>query len=95
MLLQAFTLLRERVPHATLVVAGATRRQLLETDRNGSGLPVDISGVEALGWVADEEKVARACSRLSPAETPAAPTQSRHEAVSRELLDSQISTKVR
>jgi phosphatidylinositol alpha-mannosyltransferase len=57
-LLQAFTLLRERAPHATLVVAGATRRQVLETDRNGAGLPVDLAGVDALGWVADEEKVA-------------------------------------
>jgi len=69
-LLQAFTLLRERVPHATLVVAGATRRQLLETDRNGSGLPVDISGVDALGWVADEEKVAQ----LADAEIVCAPS---------------------
>ena len=57
-LLQAFTLLRERAPHATLVVAGATRRQMLETDRNGTGLPVDLAGVEALGWIADEEKIA-------------------------------------
>ena len=57
-LLQAFTLLRERAPHATLVVAGASRRQMLETDRNGTGLPVDLAGVDALGWVADEEKIA-------------------------------------
>ena len=58
-LLQAFTLLRRRVPQATLVVAGASRRQMLETDRNGTGLPVDLAGVEALGWVADEEKIAQ------------------------------------
>jgi len=69
-LLQAFTLLRARMPHATLVVAGASRRQLLETDRNGSGLPVDISGVDALGWVADEEKVAQ----LGEAEIVCAPS---------------------
>jgi phosphatidylinositol alpha-mannosyltransferase len=54
-LLQAFTLLRRRVPHATLVVAGATRRQVLETERNG--IPTDLTGVEALGWVEDHEKV--------------------------------------
>ena len=69
-LLQAFTLLRERVPHATLVVAGATRRQMLETDRNGTGLPVDLAGVEALGWVADEEKIAH----LGAAEIVCAPS---------------------
>ena len=69
-LLQAFTLLRERAPHATLVVAGATRRQVLETDRNGAGLPVDLAGVEALGWVADEEKIAQ----LADAEIVCAPS---------------------
>jgi phosphatidylinositol alpha-mannosyltransferase len=67
-LLQAFTLLRKRVPHATLVVAGATRRQVLETERNG--LPVDMSGVEALGWVEDHEKVAH----LAQAEILCAPS---------------------
>lgn len=56
-LLQAFTLLRKRAPEATLVVAGATRRQVLETERNG--LPVDLTGVEALGWVDDDVKVAQ------------------------------------
>jgi phosphatidylinositol alpha-mannosyltransferase len=69
-LLQAFTLLRRRAPHATLVVAGASRRQMLETDRNGTGLPVDLAGVEALGWVADEEKVAQ----LAAAEIVCAPS---------------------
>ena len=69
-LLQAFTLLRERVPHATLVIAGATRRQVLETDRNGTGLPVEFAGVEALGWVADEEKIAQ----LADAEIVCAPS---------------------
>jgi phosphatidylinositol alpha-mannosyltransferase len=69
-LLQAFTLLRERAPHATLVIAGATRRQMLETDRNGTGLPVDLGGVEALGWVADEEKIAH----LASAEIVCAPS---------------------
>jgi phosphatidylinositol alpha-mannosyltransferase len=67
-LLEAFTLLRRRVPHATLVVAGATRRQMLETER--SGLPVDLAGVEALGWVEDHEKVAR----LGEAEILCAPS---------------------
>ena len=69
-LLQAFTLLRRRAPHATLVIAGATRRQLLETDRNGFGLPVDLAGVEALGWVADDEKIAH----LATAEIVCAPS---------------------
>ena len=67
-LLQAFTLLRKRMPHATLVVAGATRRQVLETERNG--LPVDMSGVEALGWVEDHEKV----EHLARAEVLCAPS---------------------
>jgi phosphatidylinositol alpha-mannosyltransferase len=67
-LLQAFTLLRKRMPHATLVVAGATRRQVLETERNG--LPVDLSGVEALGWVEDHEKV----EHLAQAEVLCAPS---------------------
>jgi phosphatidyl-myo-inositol alpha-mannosyltransferase len=58
-LLQAFALLRRRMPEATLVVAGATRRQVLETERVDSDLPVDLTGVEALGWVDDEEKVAQ------------------------------------
>jgi phosphatidyl-myo-inositol alpha-mannosyltransferase len=70
MLLQAFTLLRERMPHATLVVAGATRRQMLETDRDGTGLPVDLAGIEALGWVDDEEKIAQ----LASAEIVCAPS---------------------
>jgi phosphatidylinositol alpha-mannosyltransferase len=69
-LLQAFTLLRRRLPHASLVVAGATRRQVLETDRNGNGLPVDLTGVEALGWVDDDEKVAQ----LGAAEVSCAPS---------------------
>ncbi|HTX67763.1 MAG TPA: glycosyltransferase family 4 protein [Thermoleophilia bacterium] len=58
-LLHAFALLRKRMPNATLVVAGATRRQVLETERVGSDLPVDLTGVEALGWVDDEQKVAQ------------------------------------
>jgi phosphatidylinositol alpha-mannosyltransferase len=58
-LLQAFALLRRRMPHATLMVAGATRRQVLETERNGDSLPVDMTGVEPLGWVDDDEKVAQ------------------------------------
>ncbi len=69
-LLQAFTLLRRRVPQATLVVAGATRRQVLETERNGHGLAVDMAGIEALGWVDDEEKVAQ----MAAAEIVCAPS---------------------
>ncbi len=69
-LLQAFTLLRQRAPQATLVVAGATRRQVLETDRNGGGLPVDLAAVEALGWVDDDEKIAQ----LAQAEVVCAPS---------------------
>ena len=69
-LLQAFTLLRRRLPHASLVIAGATRRQVLETDRNGSGLPVDLGGVEALGWVDDDVKIAQ----LAAAEVSCAPS---------------------
>jgi len=69
-LLQAFTLLRQRAPHATLVIAGATRRQVLETERNGMGLPVELTGVDALGWVADEEKIAH----LGEAEIVCAPS---------------------
>lgn len=69
-LLQAFTLLRRRMPRATLVIAGATRRQMLETERNGGGLPVDLSGVEALGWVDDDEKV----TQLAAAEVCCAPS---------------------
>ena len=69
-LLQAFTLLRERAPHATLVIAGATRRQVLETERNGTGPPVELTGVDALGWIADEEKIAH----LGDAEIVCAPS---------------------
>lgn len=70
-LLQAFALLRKRMPDATLVVAGATRRQVLETERVGSDLPVDLTGVEALGWVDDEVKVAQ----LGEAEILCAPSR--------------------
>jgi phosphatidylinositol alpha-mannosyltransferase len=69
-LLQAFTLLRRRVPQATLVVAGATRRQVLETERNGHSVAVDMAGIEALGWVDDEEKVAQ----MAAAEIVCAPS---------------------
>ncbi len=69
-LLQAFTLLRERRPDATLVVAGATRAQVLESGRDDSALPFDLGGVEALGWVEHEEKVAQ----LGRAEIVCAPS---------------------
>jgi phosphatidylinositol alpha-mannosyltransferase len=69
-LLQAFTLLRERLPHATLVIAGASRRQVLETERSGNSLPVDMTGIEALGWIDDGEKV----RQLGEAEVVCAPS---------------------
>jgi len=56
-LLHAFARLRRRLPHATLVIAGATRGQALEASRLGYGPPLDLEGVEALGWVLDDEKV--------------------------------------
>jgi phosphatidyl-myo-inositol alpha-mannosyltransferase len=67
-LLQAFTLLKKRAPHATLVVAGATHRQVLETERNG--IPTDLTGVDALGWVDDRDKV----EQLGEAEILCAPS---------------------
>jgi len=69
-LLQAFALLRRRMPGATLTIAGATRRQVLETERVGNDLPVDLTGVEALGWVDDGQKVAE----LGAAEVLCAPS---------------------
>jgi phosphatidylinositol alpha-mannosyltransferase len=69
-LLHAFKQLRQRLPHATLVIAGATRGQALEESRVGLGPPLDLEGVEALGWVADDEKVAL----LSEAEVVCAPS---------------------
>jgi phosphatidyl-myo-inositol alpha-mannosyltransferase len=70
-LLQAFAIVRRRMPGATLVIAGATRRQVLETEREGSDLPVDLTGVEALGWVDDQVKVAQ----LGEAEILCAPSR--------------------
>jgi phosphatidylinositol alpha-mannosyltransferase len=69
-LLHAFKQLRQRLPHATLVIAGATRGQALEESRVGLGPPLDLEGVEALGWVADDEKVAL----LAEAEVVCAPS---------------------
>ena len=69
-LLHAFARLRRRLPHATLVIAGATRAQALEASRLGYGPPLDLAGVEALGWVVDEEKVAQ----LAQAEVACAPS---------------------
>ena len=69
-LLRAFQELRQRLPHATLVIAGATRGQALEESRVGLGPPLDLEGVEALGWVADDEKVAL----LAEAEVVCAPS---------------------
>jgi phosphatidylinositol alpha-mannosyltransferase len=56
-LLAAFAQLRRRRPDASLVIAGASRRQVLDTLRAGLGTPVDLTGVEPLGWVDDQEKV--------------------------------------
>ncbi len=58
-MLKAFALLRRRLPEATLVIAGATRRDIYESTREpfGAGAGPDLSGVEPLGWVTDEEKV--------------------------------------
>jgi phosphatidylinositol alpha-mannosyltransferase len=62
-LLPAFAQLRRRRPDATLVIAGANRQQTLEAvrraqgSRDGQGLRVDLTGVEPLGWVDDDEKV--------------------------------------
>ena len=69
-LLEAFARLRTRVPEASLVIAGASRRQVAEEARTGFGTSLDVTGVEALGWVADEEKVAQ----LGEAEVLCAPS---------------------
>ena len=69
-LLHAFARLRRRMPHASLVIAGATRGQAVEASRLGYGPPLDLEGVEALGWVVDDEKVAQ----LGKAEVVCAPS---------------------
>ena len=69
-LLEAFVRLRARVPEASLVIAGASRRQVAEEARTGLGTSLDLTGVDALGWVADEEKVAQ----LGAAEVVCAPS---------------------
>ncbi|HZL63782.1 MAG TPA: glycosyltransferase family 4 protein [Thermoleophilia bacterium] len=58
-MLKAFALLRRRLPEATLVIAGATRRDIYESTREpfGAGAGPDLHGVEPLGWVTDEAKV--------------------------------------
>jgi phosphatidylinositol alpha-mannosyltransferase len=58
-MLKAFALLRRRLPEATLVIAGATRRDIYESTREpfGGGSTPDLIGVEPLGWVTDEDKV--------------------------------------
>jgi phosphatidylinositol alpha-mannosyltransferase len=58
-MLKAFALLRRRLPEATLVIAGATRRDIYESTREpfGAGAGPDLRGVEPLGWVTDEDKV--------------------------------------
>lgn len=69
-LLAAFAQLRRRRPEATLVIAGSSRREVLDTLRAGLGTPVDLSGVEPLGWVIDDEKV----EQLGRAEVVCAPS---------------------
>ncbi len=69
-LLPAFALLRERLPYATLAIAGASRRQVADVARTAAGVSIDLTGVEALGWVDDDEKVAQ----LGEAEVLCAPS---------------------
>jgi phosphatidyl-myo-inositol alpha-mannosyltransferase len=70
-LIRAFAQLRRRRPDATLVVAGANRRQVLDAVRaGGPGMPPDLTGVEPLGWVDDAEKV----RQLGEAEVVCAPS---------------------
>ncbi len=69
-LLAAFAQLRRRRPDASLVIAGASRRQVLDTLRAGLGTPVDLTGVDPLGWVDDDEKV----RQLGQAEVVCAPS---------------------
>jgi phosphatidyl-myo-inositol alpha-mannosyltransferase len=69
-LLAAFARLRRHRPDASLVIAGATRRQVVDTLRAGVGTPVDLTHVEALGWVDDAEKV----RQLAQAEVVCAPS---------------------
>jgi phosphatidyl-myo-inositol alpha-mannosyltransferase len=57
-LVKAFPLVRRRLPHATLVIAGATRRDVLEAVR-GARTPPDLDGIEPLGWVDDKDKLAQ------------------------------------
>ena len=73
--LEAFARLRRRRPDATLVIAGANRRQVVDAVRaaqpvRADGLRVDLTGVEPLGWVDDAEKV----RRLGEAEVVCAPS---------------------
>jgi phosphatidylinositol alpha-mannosyltransferase len=75
-LIDAFARLRRRRPDATLVVAGANRRQVLDAvrsvqpGRNGFGSRIELAGVEPLGWVDDGEKV----RQLGEAEVVCAPS---------------------
>ena len=75
-LIEAFARLRRRRPDATLVVAGANRRQVIDAvraaqgARGGPAQSVDLTGVEPLGWVDDAEKV----RRLGEAEVVCAPS---------------------
>jgi phosphatidyl-myo-inositol alpha-mannosyltransferase len=70
-LLKAFTDLRRRRPEASLLIAGATTREVMvEASTAGDGVPIDLDGVTALGWVADAEKV----RRLAEAEVVCVPS---------------------
>jgi len=70
-LLKAFMDLRRRRPEASLVIAGATTREVMvEGSMAGDGVPLDLDGVTALGWVEDAEKV----RRLAEAEVVCAPS---------------------
>lgn len=75
-LVDAFARLRRLRPDATLVVAGADRRQVIDAVRaaqgvrSAPGLSIDLTGVEPLGWVDDAEKV----RQLGRAEVVCAPS---------------------
>ncbi len=71
-LLTAFFDLRERRRGVTLSIIGATTGQILDVLRAGGARHVDLAGIEARGWVTDEEKI----DELARAEVVCAPSLS-------------------
>jgi phosphatidyl-myo-inositol alpha-mannosyltransferase len=71
-LIKAFPLVRRRMPQATLVIAGATRREAIDSARDGQRGAPDLEGVEPLGWVDDKQKL----TQLGAAEVVCAPSLS-------------------